>query len=191
MNLLMNKTVLLTLCVFGFIGGFSIIDHFYEKPKISIDFSIENYQYFFNKGAISKESLRVGWSHVEDWGVWSEEHEASLSLPIKKAAIKEISLDFVIQVFNGGHSSQNIEVYINNFHATTWSYPSKRNMHLKQLNFSLPRPIFSDRLKITFKISNPISPKDLQMSDDARKLGIGISQVSFITKGLDPNKIVQ
>ena len=191
MILLKKNSKILSLCFLGFFAGFLIIDNLIERPNTSIDHSIENYQYFFNRGAVSKDSLRLGWSHIEDWGVWSDANEAIIHLPIKKTPIKEISFDFMMQVFNGGNYPQNIEVYVHNHHAVTWSYPVKRNLHLKQLNFKLPKPLTSNQLKITFKISKPISPKDLHMSSDARKLGIGLNRISFMTKGLAPNRIVQ
>lgn len=188
-NIIMCGSAL--ICLISFLVGFLIVHYNYEQNDKNTDYSIEAYEYFFNQGAISKETLGPGWSQIEKWGVWSDKKVASLSLPIKNTPIKEISFNFVIQVFNGGPNSQDISVYVNDHHAATWVYPAKRNLHKRRLDYAPPQKFSLDRLKVTFKISNPLSPKELGMSSDARKLGIGLREISFITKGLDPYSIVQ
>ena len=89
---------------FFFFAGFLIVDNLIERSNTSIDHSIENYQYFFNHRAASKDSLRLGWNHIEDWGVWSAANEVIIHLPIS-----EISFDFMIKVLNGGNSPRTLK----------------------------------------------------------------------------------
>ncbi|GAA6213158.1 hypothetical protein NBRC116602_28990 [Hyphomicrobiales bacterium 4NK60-0047b] len=179
------------LCVFGFLGGFLFIDFSINKPDNTVDYSTENYHFFFNKRTISTGTLKAGWGRPEDWGVWSVAKVATLSLPIKKYSIKKVSLQFEIQIFKGGKSPQKIDVLINGHHAKTWHYKNKSDLHKKYIELTLPRNSSSNRLKISFKVSKPISPKELRLSGDDRKLGIGISQVNITTSSWDPYNIVQ
>lgn len=191
MKKLTNYSLVIFLCLFGFGIGFLIIDYSIDERKTTIDYSIKNYHFFFDKRAISTGTLKSGWSHPEEWGVWSVGEVATLLLPIKKNSIKDISLQFDIQIFKGGKAPQKIDILINDQYAKSWNYADKRDLHKRFIEFSLPKKPSSEHLKISFKISNPVSPKELKLSRDARRLGIGISQLNVTTSSWDPLHIIQ
>lgn len=184
-------SLIVSLCFLGFWIGFLIVDYSIDDRKITIDYSIKNYHFFFDKRAISTGILKSGWSQPEVWGVWSISEVASLSLPVKKTSIKNISLQFDIKIFKGGKAPQQIDILINGQHAKSWKYAKKRELHKRFIEFSLPKKPSSEHLKISFKISNPVSPKELKLSRDARRLGIGISQLNVTTTSWDPLHIIQ
>jgi hypothetical protein len=122
-----------------------------------------------------REQIGWGWSHPENWGVWSEGRQASLlmAMPSPKPTRMRIVLKAMI---NSAHPIQTGNLYINGFLAQRLRLTADQT----QLDIPLSKAMRErNYLQIEFMPKNPISPKSLGLGDDVRNLGIGLISVEF------------
>lgn len=118
------------------------------------------------------ESLQKGWNGSESWGVWSAENAASLNM-----------ISPINGVFN-----------VFSFFATSWYKDRKVSVKINEIdcgeiivstgdakNYTLNCPVnVKNDLHIVFYIDEwDISPKKLNLSDDARNLGVGLKNIKL------------
>jgi hypothetical protein len=123
-----------------------------------------------------------GWSQPENWGTWTTGREAGLRLKIIDQ-IKDNS-DILLKAGIGAfvsskHKTVELTVFANNHRIGLIELV---DFTPKDFSFVIPREVFGDaqKLKIVFRIDHPISPKELKLSDDRRKLGIGVSEITLV-----------
>jgi hypothetical protein len=118
--------------------------------------------------------LSHGWASPEEWGVWSNSNEAGIQLNIS-GLNKEEDITFKGN-FSGyiAQGSQIVQVYANENLVGTWEFNSSNSEGDKEV--IIPKNILKnmETLNINFKISNPVSPASLGLSDDKRDLGIAM-----------------
>lgn len=146
--------------------------YFYTASPYSIKPSTDNVETNINY------YLTKGWSYREDWGVWSEENVAALSLPIPSGPFS--NLEIRLQAFMGGRkTSQNFEVWLN-----SEFYKMVDASNPKEFSLSIPitPQLKKNRfLSVEFRFNNLQTPKELGIGNgDSRKLGIGLISASFI-----------
>lgn len=131
----------------------------YRKIKKKIP---DNPVYEFNKE--NPELKLKGFSGIEPWGRWSNGEECSISF--FNYDVKKVQVD--VQAFvNEKHPSLIVKVYLNGRKQGRWEFV--KGKVAPSIYIALRR--FAQN-NITFKIANPISPKELGLGDDARSLGI-------------------
>lgn len=121
--------------------------------------------------------LFEGWSiYSEDWGTWSEGGEAIIKLPLPKDAPKLLELNMAA-FLPGKQTSRAVDFFINGefIKRTVLNDPHNNIIKLSIPNSALAQEIFTLKLLI----ESPLSPHDLGMSMDRRKLGIGIKTAVF------------
>ena len=149
-------------------------------PRIAlnqrIDFSSNGLGQHFLVGIGGTFQLGWGWGYPEAWGVWSDGDRAKLTLPLPTERPSTISLE-VIPFLDRQHPRQDFEIKINNKGAGSFSLddPTAKIITIPLQNYTH----FQEPLKIEFVLKNPISPNQLGMGSDTRKLGIGLLSVSF------------
>ena len=120
--------------------------------------------------------LGGGWSVPENWGVWSLDKKASLTLPLPASTPKKLIID--TQAFIGGaQSSQDVEIWIN-------GAPQARVTLNKRFGNEIEVPLSaaalnSERLKVDFVFPTAVSPKALGIGIDERPLAIGLEAVRY------------
>lgn len=120
--------------------------------------------------------LSYGWSTPEGWGVWSDGNEAEIAFPVDYL-IKEVHLKGKAFVPNG--ISQKIQININDITLSTETLNSfENNSIIIKIPLDLSKKISELgvlRLKIYFP--DAVSPIDVGLSGDGRKLGFGLQSV--------------
>lgn len=121
--------------------------------------------------------LFEGWSiYPEDWGTWSEGGESTIKLPLPKGDPQLLELNLAA-FLPGKYTSRSLDVYINGeFIKRVTLNDSRSNL----LRLPIPQSALSrEILTLKFLIENPLSPYELGMSMDRRKLGVGIQSAVF------------
>lgn len=135
--------------------------------------------YFFGEGG---ELINGhGWSHPESWGIWSDGQEASIRFELQKTLEQDIFLSIGGKAFlHKDRASRQVDLYCNNAYIGTLEY-NNSDRELFQ-NFHVNKDIINSNgkyINISFRISEPESPHDLEISNDTRKLGFGLSHIKF------------
>lgn len=119
----------------------------------------------------------AGWAYPEDWGVWLDGSHAQVLLPMPNP--KPQAIDLTIRAFLSDKKlSQTVDVFINRVFAKriTINQPGDLVVELalnsKMLEFNY--------IQIEFIPKGPLlSPKELGMGEDGRKLSIGLRSLMF------------
>jgi len=116
------------------------------------------------------------WQTPESWGVWSNNNEATVRLPVTNHEIRD--LVFKLRAFvNSKNLSQNIEIWINGRHIKNIEILSSVS---QEFIVEVPRDINKEGvLNITFKGLSPQSPKQLGLSQDDRQIAIGLESIQL------------
>jgi hypothetical protein len=128
----------------------------------------------FTKMGRGAQYLGDGWSRPEGWGVWSRASEASLTLPMSVAPNSVVlELDAFVKP---EHPQQNVDVTVNGVAAAKIQFTQYSGNQA-----TIPVPLAAQEtikafhfLRMGFKFSNAMSPSDLELSRDARRLAIGL-----------------
>lgn len=150
----------------------SVESVFHDSFEQYIDFSAHGHP---------EKYLRSGWSAPEQWGVWSESDLADLVVELDNADNELIMvMSFHAFVVNE-HPRVQIDVEINGLPAGAMFFASGQDYQ----NWSYQMSKLETKkglLHISFSIKTPISPLELGLSSDMRKLGIGLRNIRFIKK---------
>jgi hypothetical protein len=127
-------------------------------------------------GKYPKVYLGGGWSVPENWGVWSLDKRASLTLPLPAQTPKKLIIN--AQVFIGGsQTSQDIEILVNGVPQVKATLKKRFG---NEIEVPLPASVLnSERLKVDFLFPTAVSPKTLGIGIDERPLGIGLEALRY------------
>lgn len=124
---------------------------------------------------------------IEDWGGWIK-GSANLYLTFSKNTTTDIELHIKVSKLSSGHTKQELVVFVNDKYNTTFA----TDKDVDDLCIVIP---YKDLVDCKFKTivslfaTNQLSPKELGISDDARKLSYGLlsvsSSVDIITYAMD------
>ena len=140
----------------------------YYQPALdkSIDFSNRNTQCFLEKD----------WGQNESWGVWSIGPDPQLALFMPSGKPKTLTLDLRAFI-NPQHPSQEVNISINGVPQKTVTLNKLDN---NQIELAIPVSAYGKEwINLGFTLPQAISPKELGMGDDGRKLGIGLKHAVF------------
>lgn len=126
----------------------------------------------FSKQVNSSTDIN-GLSIAEKWGRWScaETVTMMFKLPVDKG---DLRFSFNLKPYlNEYHRQQKVSVFVNDSFVAEWTFEYKKAM--PKTEFVLPQKMIkkSGKTFVEFRIEHPVSPKDLGLAADARKLGIG------------------
>ena len=127
-------------------------------------------------GKYSKIYLGSGWSVPENWGVWSLDKKATITLPLPAVAPKKLVID--AQAFIGGtQTSQLVDISIN---GVPQAQVILNKRFANQIEIPLnPAIMNSGPLKLELQFPTAISPKALGIGIDERPLAIGLEAVRY------------
>ena len=124
--------------------------------------------------------LGVDWSYPEEWGAWSSDKQASLTLPLpaKQEYTKSNNLMLTVHAFiTQKHPTQEFEIWVNGHKEQDVTLNRSTN---NQIIIPISKAIQnSGYVNLEFKFKNPARPKDEGMGDDIRLLGIGLISAVF------------
>jgi arabinofuranosyltransferase len=153
--------------------------------------------FFLQEGA-SQELLTNGWYGPEEWGVWSNGSLARLSLPIP---ILENPKNLYLEtqmVLPPGYEQQKMEIFKvvggsaahgffrfyqgSNELVKLIDVTAEKGSILGGARVTIPIDqvmIQEGNVSIEFKIPNPVRPKDNNLNNDTRELGVGLISATF------------
>jgi len=124
--------------------------------------------------------LGVDWSYPEEWGVWSNDRQASLTLPLpaEQELTKFNNLILTVRAFiTQKYPTQEFEIWVNGHKEQDVTLNRSTN---NKIIIPISKAIQnSGYVNLEFKFKNPIRPKDEGMGDDIRLLGIGLISAVF------------
>jgi hypothetical protein len=127
-------------------------------------------------GKYAKVYLGGGWSVPENWGVWSLDKKAIITLPLPAVTSKKLVID--AQAFIGGTQTyQLVDISIN-------GAPQAQVILNKRFGNQIEIPLNptimnSGSLKLELQFPTAISPKALGIGIDERPLAIGLEAVRY------------
>ena len=125
--------------------------------------------------------LQTGWSHIEDWGVWSQGYCAEIVVSLPPNKNRDIVMHTVYQAFvTENHPVQIVDVLINDEKRARWEFHYGES--LKESQVLIPSSLIAaspTQTHIFFKLFSPASPASLGLSTDLRLLGIGLVSLKF------------
>lgn len=141
----------------------------------------------FNKSGNVSEYKTTGFSQPESSRVWTDGEEAEIFIPLFDVVPNHFLHAAVeIEPFLAKKiKKQTVDVYVNGNFITKW------NVNAPGIyTFDLPYDFKANDgiLNIKFKIDSPKSPKELNLSDDARKLGISVKNLVLSQVNMDNPK---
>lgn len=116
------------------------------------------------------------WTWPESWGVWSIDHSATLRLLLPLQNPKKLILSLRALV-SPAQTSQNVFIIINGKY-----YKSVRLANLENNLLEIPidnRVSEQGYIAVDFALPNAVTPKELRIGDDDRKLAIGLEWAQF------------
>lgn len=116
-------------------------------------------------------TLKENWYQCEDWGVWSKGRSAKLSVKLPSKT-KTILLELV-PLLSKTRINQSVELYVNSKYEKKIDLSSSEFTELKINSIS----DMDKEIEITLNVEQSISPKQLQINDDDRDIGIGLRSI--------------
>jgi hypothetical protein len=144
----------------------NLYEHYAPALGKVIDFGSRNTQCF----------LTQDWGQNEDWGVWSTGADPQLALFMPSGKPHTLTLDMRAFI-NPQHPKQQVNISIN-------GVPQKSATLSKADNNSIelaipPNSYGKEWINLSFSLPLAISPKELGMGEDTRKLAIGLKSAVF------------
>lgn len=130
---------------------------------------------------VSELVFRTGWSSPEAWGRWTDGKEAKILVPKPRNQESDLVMSLQVTSFvNKQHINQEVKIFVNGTELRRELF-SDKNPDIG-LEISIPRDLLSMNegyFEIKFVLEDSISPQELKLSSDPRKLGIGIKSITF------------
>lgn len=119
-----------------------------------------------------------GWyAEIESWGgIWSTGNKSVIRLPLPNQ--KSQSLELVMQALvSPQHPHQQVNIFIDGQLQKKTALSQFKDNHI----FILLPPSISKQssIEIAFELPDAISPKEMGMGDDGRRLGIGLQTATY------------
>ena len=144
----------------------NLYEHYAPAVGKEIDFANRNTQCFLTKD----------WGQNEDWGVWSVGPHPQLALFMPGGKPQSLALDMRAFV-TPQHPNQTVKISINGVYQKTVSLSNAQH---NEITLPLPPTGYGKEwIELGFDLPQAISPKELGMGDDSRKLGIGLVSAVF------------
>lgn len=131
----------------------------------------------FKKGGNSQEYSLGGFSNPEKWGTWTSSNRAYIIFNINQKVANDVNMIlYAIPFVNNKNKNMNLYININNVDVIKYQFESDKQGK-KKLSFIIKKEIINKsnrNIIVELIIDKPISPMELSLSNDFRKLGIGI-----------------
>lgn len=116
-----------------------------------------------------------GWSNAESSSRWTDGETSRIGFNLEK--IEPISISIKLEPFIGPeYNLQNIIFYMNDNHLEEYKFELPR---VENILLNVPAKYLKEKNILTIKIPNAISPESVKMSEDKRKLGISVYNITF------------
>jgi SAM-dependent methyltransferase len=126
------------------------------------------------------QCLCAGWSDSEDFGTWSCDDLAdvqfALGISLRDSTVLLI-VDFVVFLALGSERRE-VEVSVNGRAVASWAFEGRTPVRVTREVVVPPELRGQDAtLRLRFRVVAPVSPKELGLSNDPRRLGLALSSI--------------
>lgn len=139
-----------------------------ELPKLSAGEILK-----FTKNQMGLHYLQSGWQDPEEWGAWTLDRNAKISLPLSANKPNMAKFKFRALV-NDRLTYQTIEVWVNGQFIKSQNANQARD---NELLIEVPQT--NANLEVEFRLPNAAKPKDLGINNDERLIAIGLETIEF------------
>lgn len=136
----------------------------------------------FGKDQQSLDYTISGWSNPDDRFVWSDGERATIAFSMNRSnsTYMNLQISAVPFIFKQKQEKQRITVYFNQHNLGDYSFIQPQ---LQNIEFTVPPGSLNDQIQyLTFSFPDAISPAELGISDDSRKLAIALSSFNLTAK---------
>jgi len=167
------------------IAGYKVLNMSLPAPEHCFaDYFFNFFDFSSTKSTLTQALLGDGWFAPEPWGVWSDgTRKAKIVLPININQKDDIEVYISFHAFVTKEFPQKmVSIFINSNLADYVTFRYGQDYY--NWRYHLPHTEIMNRkeLKLSFKIDNPISPNEIGLSEDKRKLGIGLRNIRLHRK---------
>jgi hypothetical protein len=134
----------------------------------------------FTTGA-SRIHTGFGWSSPEEWGTWSDGDEAFLNFYYRQKPQRDVRLRLTFNVFMAkSHDRQDLKISANGVQVAEWHIDAAVDRMPVTKELTIPVSLLqTPHLELKLSIGNPMSPAQLGLSSDDRRLGIGLIKMEI------------
>jgi len=126
--------------------------------------------------------IKGGFASPEAWGCWTDGECAQFDLYLPhRFRKKDLKLTFDVLAFASLKHKCHVQLSVGGKNVQKWELSEFSG---NKLEMSIPADLITQAwIPLMIRIINPRSPKELGLSEDTRKLGIGIKTVTFSVAG--------
>ena len=138
----------------------------------------------FSAGSRSLALLKRGWDEAARWGVWTREPVVELSFrPLPQPSEPVVMRAIVRGFVPPAQPELDVDVLVNRTKVATWSFRHPTDFSFVERSVVIPTELISDGF-VHMQLSMPgvRSPRELGMSQDERRLGVGLVRAHCTTR---------
>ena len=123
--------------------------------------------------------LGTGWSAPERWGTWSEGPRAELGWKLAAPPIGDLRFAIRGLIYPPyAEANQTVQVSVNGTHVATLRTNSDGGIRGGEFTVPAKAAGVNDPMQIVFQVERPVSPAELHLGNDARKIGLGLKSIT-------------
>lgn len=133
----------------------------------------------FGKDQPSLDFMSSGWSNPDDGFVWSDGESATLAFSMNRSnsTLMNLQINALPYIIEQKHENQSIIVYFNQFQIGKYIFTHSQ---LQNIEFPVQPGYLNDQEQyVTFIFPDAVSPRELGVSSDSRRLAIGLSHLNL------------
>jgi hypothetical protein len=139
--------------------------------------------YEVKSGSKASSFLLSGWGIPEGWGTWSISDQAKIGFDLPDEATSDLVVNLDGSFFLPKENNQlsiNISIAGVSLYDRTFTSGSSNNV----MTFLIPKKLISDSnlVEFTIDLKFPKSPLEMNLSQDSRKLGLGLTSIQVSRK---------
>jgi hypothetical protein len=120
-----------------------------------------------------------GWSVTESTGVWSEGPSAELVFRFETKPANSLLARFRVTPFMQA-GPQCVTISLKNTSIAQWSFTGPQDIYPEWRELKIPSDLLGDNeMLFTLQIGFPASPEQVGVSDDVRRLGVMLHEMSI------------
>lgn len=140
--------------------------------------------YYFHAGSRSISLLGAGWGEPAFWGVWSVAPEATLTCAPFPPPREPVVWRAAVRAFVWPqHPTLEVEVFVHDVPIGRWRFDHRHDRGVVERLVTIPTELVQhDPVALRFRIPGCVSPRELGLSRDERRLGIGLVKAQWVTE---------
>lgn len=140
--------------------------------------------YYFNAGSRSVSLLGAGWGEPAFWGVWSVASEATLTCAPYPPPRERVVWRAALRAFVWPqHPTLDVEVLAHDVPVGRWRFDYRHDRGIVERLVTIPPELVQrGPVALRFRIPGCASPRELGLSRDERRLGIGLVKAQWTTE---------